>query len=70
MGEPQLDDVSTAAGSPSPTEHLLKIGEVAERIGLSLRTIRFYEEDGLVVPETRTRAASASTPAQRSTGSR
>ena len=33
---------------------LLKIGEVAERVGLSLRTIRFYEEEGLVVPETRT----------------
>ncbi len=35
-------------------EALLKIGEVAERVGLSLRTIRFYEEEGLVVPETRT----------------
>lgn len=37
--------------SPEP---LLKIGEVADRVGLSLRTIRFYEEEGLVVPETRT----------------
>lgn len=33
---------------------LLQIGEVAERVGLSLRTIRYYEEQGLVVPETRT----------------
>jgi DNA-binding transcriptional MerR regulator len=33
---------------------LLKIGEVAERVGLSLRTIRFYEEEGLVVPDGRT----------------
>ncbi len=32
---------------------LLKIGEVADRVGLSLRTIRFYEEAGLVVPEAR-----------------
>ena len=33
---------------------LLKIGEVAEQVGLSLRTIRFYEEEGLVVPDGRT----------------
>ena len=33
---------------------LLKIGEVADRSGLSLRTIRYYEEVELVVPETRT----------------
>jgi DNA-binding transcriptional MerR regulator len=30
---------------------LVQIGEVAERLGLSLRTIRHYEEVGLVVPE-------------------
>jgi DNA-binding transcriptional MerR regulator len=35
-------------------EYLLKIGEVADRVGLSLRTIRFYEEEGLVLPEART----------------
>jgi DNA-binding transcriptional MerR regulator len=29
---------------------LLQIGQVAERTGLSLRTIRFYEEAGLVLP--------------------
>jgi DNA-binding transcriptional MerR regulator len=33
---------------------LLKIGEVAERVGLSLRTVRYYEEMGLVAPERRT----------------
>lgn len=32
---------------------LLQIGQVAARTGLSLRTIRFYEENGLVVPTTR-----------------
>jgi DNA-binding transcriptional MerR regulator len=32
----------------------MQIGEVANRTGLSLRTIRYYEEMGLVVPSTRT----------------
>jgi MerR family transcriptional regulator, copper efflux regulator len=32
---------------------LLQIGQVADRTGLSLRTIRFYEENGLVVPTAR-----------------
>ncbi len=31
-----------------------QIGEVAERTGLSLRTIRYYEEMGLVQPSSRT----------------
>jgi len=31
-----------------------QIGEVADRVGLSLRTVRYYEEQGLVVPEART----------------
>ena len=39
--------VTTRAG-------LLQIGQVAERTGLSLRTIRWYEEEGLVVPTGRT----------------
>ena len=52
-GEPLLDEPSAEAGPRESTEHLLKIGEVAERVGLSLRTIRFYEEEGLVLPETR-----------------
>jgi DNA-binding transcriptional MerR regulator len=33
---------------------LLQIGQVAERTGLSLRTIRFYEENDLVRPTSRT----------------
>jgi DNA-binding transcriptional MerR regulator len=33
---------------------LRQIGEVAERVGLSLRTVRYYEEAGLVRPSERT----------------
>jgi DNA-binding transcriptional MerR regulator len=32
----------------------MQIGEVADRTGLSLRTIRYYEEVGLVRPSSRT----------------
>jgi DNA-binding transcriptional MerR regulator len=35
-----------------PRHH--QIGEVAERVGLSLRTVRYYEEMGLVSPQART----------------
>jgi DNA-binding transcriptional MerR regulator len=31
-----------------------QIGEVADRVGLSLRTVRYYEEVGLVTPSDRT----------------
>lgn len=34
-------------------EALLHIGEVAERVGLSVRTVRYYEEVGLVDPSGR-----------------
>jgi DNA-binding transcriptional MerR regulator len=43
--------VPEAVGANQGT--LLKIGEVAEVIGLSLRTIRYYEELGLIEPSTR-----------------
>ncbi|GAA4909377.1 MerR family transcriptional regulator [Streptomyces coeruleoprunus] len=33
----------------------MRIGEVAERTGLSLRTIRHYEDMGLVVPSARSK---------------
>jgi DNA-binding transcriptional MerR regulator len=35
------------------TDGLLQIGEVAERVDLSLRSVRFYEEEGLLSPEAR-----------------
>jgi len=36
------------------TQSLHKIGAVAGRVGLSLRTVRYYEEQGLVRPAQRT----------------
>ena len=37
----------------TPRGELMQIGQVAGRTGLSLRTIRFYEENGLVIPTAR-----------------
>jgi MerR family copper efflux transcriptional regulator len=45
-----MSDLDSAATAPK----LLQIGEVAERIGLSLRTVRYYEEQGLLTPDSRT----------------
>lgn len=39
--------------SPNPDEPLLQIGEVADQIGLSLRSVRYYDEAGLVHPAAR-----------------
>ena len=38
----------------SSTEDMFQIGEVAERVNLSLRSVRFYEESGLLTPAART----------------
>jgi len=43
-----------ATGTGPSRTGLMQIGQVAERTGLSLRTIRWYEEEGLVGPTTRT----------------
>ncbi|WP_422745137.1 MerR family transcriptional regulator [Micromonospora sp. WMMD754] len=39
--------------SGPPADRLMQIGEAAERVGLSIRTIRHYEEAGLIVPSAR-----------------
>jgi DNA-binding transcriptional MerR regulator len=42
------------AESPPPDDHPhLQIGEVAERTGVTQRTLRFYEEKGLLQPPNR-----------------
>jgi DNA-binding transcriptional MerR regulator len=44
-----------AIDSPAPTPgDTMHIGELAERAGMSLRTIRHYDEVGLLVPSGRT----------------
>ena len=45
-----MPDLDSAPATPK----LLQIGEVAEHVGLSLRTVRYYEEQGLLTPESRT----------------
>lgn len=42
-----------SAGATDGDETLLQIGEVAERVGLSLRSVRYYDESGLVHPSAR-----------------
>ena len=39
--------------TPAPDEPYLQIGEVAERTGVTQRTLRFYEEKGLLKPPSR-----------------
>lgn len=47
-----MDIFQSSQGAMTP-EHM-QIGQVAELTGLSLRTIRYYEEMGLVAPTART----------------
>lgn len=42
-----------SSGSPEAATGLLHIGEAAERVGLSVRTIRHYEDVGLITPGAR-----------------
>ena len=48
---PRRAESTTAA--VSPPEAQLQIGEVAERTGVTQRTLRFYEEKGLLPPPSR-----------------
>ncbi len=43
----------TPVAEPSQPEAYLQIGEVAERTGVTQRTLRFYEEKGLLKPPSR-----------------
>jgi DNA-binding transcriptional MerR regulator len=43
----------TAGHTDAVNARHMQIGEAAERVGLSIRTIRHYEEAGLVVPSAR-----------------
>ncbi len=47
-----MDEAPSLAAVPADEPHL-QIGEVAERTGLTQRTLRFYEEKGLLKPPTR-----------------
>jgi MerR family transcriptional regulator, copper efflux regulator len=51
---PRLGAASIPPAEGPMGENLMQIGEVAERVGLSLRTVRHYEEVGLVIPVSRT----------------
>ena len=46
------------ATTTTETPSLLPIGEVAQRLGVSTRTLRYYEELGLVAPTGRTKGGS------------
>lgn len=45
-----------AKEKPPPADALLKIGQIAEQVGVATSTLRFYEREGLVHPATRSRA--------------
>ncbi|WP_430500322.1 MerR family transcriptional regulator [Micromonospora trifolii] len=53
MATTSRDTAPEQQGSGSATGRLMQIGEAAERVGLSIRTIRHYEEAGLIVPSAR-----------------
>jgi len=56
MGAGSLEAVAlTAAGKPSTenTKSYFRIGELAQEFGITLRTLRFYEQKGLLQPKRR-----------------
>ncbi|MBC9002610.1 MerR family transcriptional regulator [Micromonospora aurantiaca (nom. illeg.)] len=53
MASTSRDTGPEQRASGSATGRLMQIGEAAERVGLSIRTIRHYEEAGLIVPSAR-----------------
>ncbi|WP_435817685.1 MerR family transcriptional regulator [Micromonospora parva] len=53
MATTNRDTGSEQHRSDPATGRLMQIGEAADRVGLSIRTIRHYEEAGLIVPSAR-----------------
>jgi MerR family transcriptional regulator, repressor of the yfmOP operon len=49
---------SEPEAEPEPAEAEYRIGEVAERVGVSTRTLRYYEELGLVEPSSYSKGGS------------
>ena len=45
--------VQPARVDRTSSDQLMQIGEAAERVGLSIRTLRHYEEVGLIAPSAR-----------------
>jgi len=54
LGKPDADPASQRAGDEAP---LLRIQEVADLVGLTPRSIRYYEELGLLEPAARSEGA-------------
>lgn len=48
-----MPDMSSPTPTPTPERTLLRINEVAAETGLTTRTIRYYEEVGLLEPAAR-----------------
>ena len=46
----------------TPTEPGIRISDAATRVGVSARTLRYYEELGLLTPSLYTQGANAGTP--------
>ncbi len=46
-----VDEVVGAADADSQQNDLMRIGDVSEMFAVSLRTLRFYEDKGLITPQ-------------------
>jgi MerR family transcriptional regulator, copper efflux regulator len=54
LSDPAISLVAVSTGAAGSKSDMHQIGAVAERVDLSLRTVRYYEEMGLISPEQRT----------------
>jgi DNA-binding transcriptional MerR regulator len=46
-----VDEVVSAADADAQQNDLMRIGDVSEMFDVSLRTLRFYEDKGLITPQ-------------------